>query len=208
MTTAKTGQIYLWFDTEFTTLELEHARLLQVAVMATDHNLRRVTTPDEDLCIFIRLELEADVSPWVLQNLPALVASCRSEGAVSEADADNLLCGFLDKINQTRQPGSDRPVLAGNSIHGDWFLARKFFPNFSSRVHYRHLDVTSVKLEWLHHFGGPEFDKENAGLIRQYFPEPGVGLDATVHDAHYDVIASAAELAFYRSGLRGPNAPQ
>ncbi len=93
------------------------------------------------------------------------------------------------------------PVLAGNSIHADWFLVRKYLPKFLACLHYRHLDVSSLKLQWLQWFEGEEFDKTNVELVKQHFAEAGVALDTQPHDAYYDVIASIAELSFYRSGL-------
>jgi oligoribonuclease len=94
----------------------------------------------------------------------------------------------------------DRPVLAGNSVHNDWFLMRKFLPGFASRLHYRLLDVSTLKIQWMDAFGGEPFDKESIDQLNQYFP--GGGIDATnAHDALFDIKASIAELAYYRSSL-------
>ncbi len=73
----KASTAYVWFDTEFTSLELDEAQLLQVAVMLTDKNLKRITPPEEDLCFHIRLSDTVPLSPWVEKNLPELVKKCR-----------------------------------------------------------------------------------------------------------------------------------
>ncbi|HKL20166.1 MAG TPA: hypothetical protein VJ904_00080, partial [Tichowtungia sp.] len=69
---------YVWFDTEFTSLDLDKAQLLQVSVMLTDKDLRRITPPEEDINFYIRVAEGVPLSPWVQKNLPDLVKRCRS----------------------------------------------------------------------------------------------------------------------------------
>jgi oligoribonuclease len=190
--------LYIWFDTEYSGLELEDAYLLQVSALITDTSLRRVLSPDNDVKLTIRLPADKEPSSWVEENLSDLLAQCRSAKAVDVADADQYLAAYVDKAAGPVHPKKDqRPVLAGNTIHSDWRLAQRFLPRFLSRLHYRHLDVTAFKLEWKRLHLDTEFDKENPLLIKQYFPEailPAAGK----HDAYYDLQASIAELAFYR----------
>jgi oligoribonuclease len=198
----KKSKAYVWFDAEFTSLELDQARLLQVAVIVTDTNLRRIAPPEADLNLCIRLEPGDEVSPWVAENLPALVAQCRSGEAVSMEEADQQIAALLDQYCGT--PGkemADRPVLAGNSVHNDWFLMRKYLPMFGSRLHYRLLDVSTIKIQWLDWIEQPPFDKESVEQLNQYFPGGGIAA-ANAHDALFDIKASIAELAFYRNHLK------
>jgi oligoribonuclease len=198
----KKSKAYVWFDAEFTSLELDQARLLQVAVIVTDTNLRRIAPPEADLNLCIRLEPGDEVSPWVAENLPALVAQCRSGEAVSMEEADQQIAALLDQYCGT--PGkemADRPVLAGNSVHNDWFLMRKYLPMFGSRLHYRLLDVSTIKIQWLDWIERPPFDKESVEQLNQYFPGGGIAA-ANAHDALFDIKASIAELAFYRNHLK------
>lgn len=195
---------YLWFDTEYTGLDLDHAHLLQVALIITDAQLKRLAPPEDDVNLFVRLPDGAKVSPWIEENMPDLLAACRSDRAWSVADVDARLHHAVTRA--VTVPGGDdkkRPILAGNSIHADWFLARKYLPRFMSLVHYRHLDVTALKLQWQDYFnpGGEEFAKERVGLIRTHFPESNLPDDGRRHDAYYDVHASIAELSYYRSRL-------
>ena len=87
---------YAWFDAEFTSLELDQARLLQVAVIVTDANLQRIAPKDADLNLCIRLEEDEAVSPWVAENLSGLVEECRSAAAVSLEEADRRIAALLD----------------------------------------------------------------------------------------------------------------
>ena len=202
MKSAYTSTAYLGFDTEYTGLDLEKAELLQVALVITDANLVRLAPPEEDLSLFVKLRKTVKVSPWIEENMPELLASCRSKAAVSVQEADRRLHDLVTRY--VTVPGGEdkrKPILAGNSIHSDWFLARNFLPQFSSLLHYRHLDVTALKLQWQDWFRGEEFDKDNPATIREFFPTAVIPEDGKRHDAYYDVQASIAELAYYRKRL-------
>ena len=192
---------YLWFDTEYTTLDMDRAELLQVALVATDASLKRVRPASTDINLYISLEGRTP-DPWVVKNLPDVLAKCKAPEAVSVDQADEQMAAYVDAIfGKPSEEIRQRPILGGNSVHADWFLARKFLPMLYDRVHYRLLDVTSVKLEWLRHFGGTGFDKDNSAMVAKYFKGSSIEADIGPHDAYYDVQASIAELAFYRSRL-------
>lgn len=197
---------YLWFDTEFTSLDFDSARLLQVSMLATDPQCKRLAPPERDLNLIIKLPDEAKVSPWVEENLGSLVDRCRSEEAVTEEEADRALCAYTESVvGPVSKTISHRPVLAGNSIHTDLYMVRKFFPHFYRCLHYRLLDVTSLKLQWEDIFRGEEFNKEDENLILKHFPDAGTSIKGRPHDAYYDILASIAELNFYRRNLTKAN---
>ena len=56
---------YVWFDAEFSSLELEQAALLQVAAVATDAHLMPLTDDLGPLEMAIQLDPGVEVSPWV-----------------------------------------------------------------------------------------------------------------------------------------------
>jgi oligoribonuclease len=193
---------YLWFDTEYSTLELAKAELLQVALVITDANLNRITSPAEDLNLYIKLDKKTKLSPWILENMPTLVSNCRSADAVSAEEADKRLAAYIDRT-VTVPLGDDKkkPILAGNSIHSDWYLLLKYLPRMYKRLHYRHLDVTTLKLQWQDHALGDKFEKDDVSLVKKYFPGLVVNGNSKLHDAYYDCQASIAELAYYRKKL-------
>ena len=198
-------QFYVWFDTEYSTLELETALLLQVAALITDSSLKRVLPPEQDVRLTIRIPEGKTISPWVEQNLPDLIKACRlfpGGGCCPGGRSPGRLCGHRGRF--TRGKENQRPVLAGNSVHADWWLIRRFLPHFLGRLHYRHLDVTAFKLEWLHLQPEKEFQKENPEIIGRYFSEALLPDSGGRHDAYYDLQASIAELAFYRRHLFSP----
>lgn len=192
---------YVWFDTEFTSLDLDEANLLQVSVMLTDKDLKRLTPPEEDVNFYVRAAENVPISAWVQKNLPDLVKKCRSRDAIPVAEIDEKLTAFIDRWCGTpTKTIKKRPLMAGNSVHNDWILARKFFPTFVSRLHYRLLDVSTLKVQWLDLTEGADFDKNDAKNVKKYFPEADLRR-LRQHDAYYDIVASAAELAYYREHL-------
>lgn len=197
------GKHYLWFDTEYTTLDLERAHLLQVSLIVTDLGLKRVGPPESDLDLVVHLPEEIPVDPWVKRNLGELVTRSRNGDAVPVEEADRRLAERVDElVGPPAKEVRRRPVLAGNSVHADWFLVRRYLPLFMERLHYRLLDVTSIKIQWHHWFRGAKFDKTDAEVVRKYFPEARIADVAAPHDAYFDVQASLAELAYYRHFMR------
>lgn len=193
---------YLWFDTEYSSLELGKAGLLQLALVITDIHLNRIGPVSDDLNLFIKITDDAPISPWIRENMPELIHRCRSSEAVSVEEADQRMAACLDR-NVVVPLGDDKkkPILAGNSIHSDWFLVMKYLPLMYRRLHYRHLDVTTLKLQWQDHALGDKFDKDDASVVKKYFPGFQMNADSKLHDAYYDCQASIAELAYYRKHL-------
>jgi oligoribonuclease len=196
------GKFYVWFDTEYSSLDVGTAVLLQVAALVTDTSLRRVLPQEHDVRLIIRQPKGTKFSRWVEENLPALVKACRSPEAVDVAEADDRLAAYVDAVvGSPAERENHRPVLAGNTIHADWWLIRRFLPRFLARLHYRQMDVSAFKLEWKRLHPDEEFTKENPEIIRTCFPEAVLPVSCSRHDAYYDLQASIAELAFYRQHL-------
>jgi oligoribonuclease len=197
--------LYVWFDTEYSDLDLEAAALMQVAAIITDSAFRRVLPAAGDVCLAVRLPDGAPLSQFVEEYFERLIAVCRSPAAASLEEADERLWAYVgEALKASGRAGDARPILAGNSVHADWRLACRFLPRFAGRLHYRHLDVTAFKLEWKLRHPEEEFVKEDAGAIRACFPEAILLDDAGRHDAYYDVQASIAEMTFYRARLLRP----
>ena len=64
------SEAYIWFDAEFSSLDLEQASLLQEAAIITDRELRPL---DEHAVVdWVILEAQTEVSPWVANHLSEL----------------------------------------------------------------------------------------------------------------------------------------
>ena len=194
---------YLWFDAEFSSLDLDHALLLQVALVITGPDLRRLLPVSRDVNLFLRLEEHDTVSPWVEKHIPHIVERCRAPGAVTLRQADEILCATLrDAFGDLAAVKiSDRPLLAGNSVHNDWAMARRLLPGFQSLTHYRLLDVSTLKTQWADAFGGTVPQKDTPEFVLRHCPDAVLESGQAEHDAYFDVQASIAELAWYRAAL-------
>jgi oligoribonuclease len=193
---------YLWLDAEFSTLELENAEMLQVALMATDANLKRLAPPENDINLFIKRQDDRGISPWVKENIPHIIQQCLGPTAVNLGDAEVRLCGYIDRtMGPIQEKPGDRPLIAGNSVHNDWYLVRRLMPGILNRSHYRLLDVSTLKTQWTDFWGRSLPPKADPDFIREYFPEAHLTSDMDQHDAYFDIQASVAELAYYRKHL-------
>ena len=196
----------VWFDTEYTTLELDQAHLIQVAMIVTDMQGHRIASPDADLVTPVRLMPDITISDFVAKECPDLVNQARSEAAPAAETVDSMLAERLEALlGPVSSKVKDRPILAGNTIHADWWMARRFLPRFMARLHYRNLDVSTLKILWLEAKLGPEFDKENIEVVQAHLPK-GWTLppQSRRHDALFDVMASIAELNYYRLNFIRP----
>jgi len=200
---AKASIAYFWFDAEFSSLELEEAQLLQVSMLATDASLKRLLPAEDDVNLFIKLEDEEALSPWVKEHIPQIIAQAKSDTAVSVESADAALTEYINKICGGYQKSFDkRGVLAGNSIHNDWAIARRLLPELTRHVHYRLLDVSMLKTLFID-TGGDEnlVNKDDDNFLKTWFPEANLPEGGKAHDAYYDIQASIAELAFYKDKM-------
>jgi oligoribonuclease (3'-5' exoribonuclease) len=141
---------------------------------------------------------------WAREHLKEVLEGC-ARSSLAAAEVDRHLAAWIDAaVGPPAEKALDRPVLAGSSLHHDWFLARRDLPLFSARLSYRHLDVTALKLEVRNHYfptDPPKLDKKDPAAVRRQFPR--LSASGGQHDALYDAQASAAELALYRAALRG-----
>ena len=193
---------YVWFDAEFTSIDLETAQVLQIAAIATDINLNPINIENNFINIIIKIDKDDQISPWVQNNLSNLIDKCFSDEAVNVNDADLIINEWI--INVFGQPNAEihkRPILAGNSVHNDWFMIRKFFPNFKKCLHYRLLDVSTLKILWKDwNISGQEFNKESIEEINKYYTGEYISkLDP--HDALFDIKASISEMSYYKRNL-------
>jgi len=209
-----------WFDTEFTSLDLDGARLLQVSLVVTDAELRPIVpqrppgVPADQLAknglnVYLRRPVDWVPGEFHRSEMLEVLERC-ARSSVEPSQADEWLAHYLDAaVGPPAASIRERPLLAGNSVHNDWFLARRDLPLFTARLHYRLLDVSALKSEWLAALGGREpelLDKEDPSALLAAFPDADLS-GGRAHDAYFDAQASLAELAWYRARLRPGRGP-
>jgi oligoribonuclease len=172
----------VWIDCEMTGLDLTRDKLIEVAVLVTDSDLN-VLDPGLDLVI------SADDA--ALEGMVEVVTEMHAKSGLTEAvrastltvaEAEQQLLAYVKRFVPERRTAP----LCGNSIGTDrGFLARDM-PELDDHLHYRMIDVSSVK------------ELARRWFPRVYFAQPQKGL---AHRALADIIESVRELAYYRQTL-------
>jgi oligoribonuclease len=168
----------VWIDCEMTGLDLAVDELVEVAVVITDYDLVAV---DPGFSIVIK------PGPEALAQMNDFVTNMHTESGlieeipngVSLADAEYQVLEYILKF----VPGSQVAPLAGNTIGTDRAFLTKYMPRVDSHLHYRNVDVSTIK-----------------ELARRWFPR--IYFNAPVkhggHRALADIRESIRELDYYR----------
>lgn len=172
----------VWVDCEMTGLDLAQDALIEVAVVVTDADL---TPVDDGLDIVINApdEVLDAMIPFVrdMHESSGLTEAVRAS-TTSLGDAEKQLLDYVRRY----VPEPRTAPLCGNSIATDrGFLARDM-PSLDGYLHYRMVDVSSLK------------ELAKRWYPRVYQAQPAKGL---AHRALADIRESIRELAFYRRAL-------
>ena len=169
----------MWIDCEMTGLDLGKDKLIEVAALVTDPDLK-VLGEGVDLVIHADDE-SLDAMPPVVRDMHAksgLTDEVR-RSAVTMAEAEEQVLAYVREF----VPNPRTAPLCGNSIATDrGFLARDM-PTLDAFLHYRMIDVSSIK------------ELCRRWYPRVYFGQPPKGL---AHRALADIRESIRELEYYR----------
>jgi oligoribonuclease len=170
-----------WLDLEMTGLDPEKNVILQAALIVTDKDLNPL---DEYCCdVWQAEETFAQMSPFVrdMHQKNGLLDRVRA----SRVDLREAQRQLLSRASML----CDHPaVLCGSSIWVDRMFVDRHMPALSGYLHYRMVDVTTVKL-----------------LVERWHGSSAVFVKPTEgeHDALVDIRNSIAELKHYRALLAG-----
>ena len=170
----------VWMDLEMTGLEPQQDRVIEIATLVTDKNLR-LLAEGPVLAIHQSEEVLAmmDSWNWRTHGKSGLVERVR-KSTLMEADAVRMTLDFL----RAWVPPRASP-LCGNSICQDRRFLARWMPELERFLHYRNLDVSTVKelaARWA------------PGTLRKLKKEGS-------HQALDDIRESVEELRYYRETL-------
>ncbi len=168
----------VWIDCEMTGLDIERDALVEIACLVTDGELNLL---DEGVDLIIKPPAES------LETMPDVVREMHTAsglldelpGGISVDEAAELVLDYVR--GHVKEPG--KVPLCGNSIATDrWFIARDM-PELDAYLHYRMVDVSSIK-----------------ELARRWFPRAYFASPAKHggHRALADIRESVQELRYYR----------
>ncbi|MRG58643.1 oligoribonuclease [Agromyces sp. CFH 90414] len=171
----------VWIDCEMTGLDLEVDELVEIAVVITDYDLKPV---DGGLSIVIKPDASA------LESMGEFVRAMHTESGlieeipngVSVADAEYQVLEYV----LAHVPDEQKAPLAGNSIGTDRAFLSKFMPRLDAHLHYRNVDVSSIK-----------------ELAKRWYPRAFFNSPAKHggHRALADILESIRELEYYRRAV-------
>jgi oligoribonuclease len=177
VTLSKADDNLVWIDCEMTGLDPEKERLLEIAVVVTGPNLSpRIEGP---VCVIHQSdELLNKMDAWNkgTHGRSGLIDKVKAS-TTSEQDAEEQILAFIKKyVTKNNSP------LCGNTISQDRRFLVKFMPKLEAYLHYRNLDVSTLK----------ELSKRWKPEVFNSFKKQ------QKHTALADVHESIEELAHYR----------
>jgi oligoribonuclease len=170
---------FVWCDLEMTGLDLDACRILEIGVIITGPDMQPIAEiehavwqPDEVLGRMEPFVRDMHTKNGLLERVKA--------SKVSLAEAERDVMTLVAKHVPFREG-----ILAGNSIYVDRRFLTRYMPLFEGYLHYRQLDVSSLKV-----------------LTRAWYPDAReFKKDGKNHTALSDLRDSLEELRFYKSSF-------
>lgn len=171
------SEVLVWMDLEMTGLNPKKDKILEIAVLVTDKNLN-ILGSGLEMAIYQPEDVLQTMDDWCTKTHgeSGLIARVKAS-AWTEKSAEEEILKFL-KLNV---PARTAP-LCGNSIWQDRRFLCEYLPALESFLHYRCIDVSTVKelaRRW------------QPGLVESFQKK-------SAHTALSDIEESIGELKFYR----------
>ncbi|WKN59319.1 oligoribonuclease [Rhodococcus opacus] len=169
----------VWIDCEMTGLRLGTDKLIEIAALVTDSELNVL---GEGVDIVIHADDDA------LAAMPDVVTKMHENSGLTDevrkstvtlAEAEQQVLAYI----REHVPVAGTAPLAGNSIATDRGFIARDMPDLDTYLHYRMIDVSSIK------------ELSRRWYPRIYFGQPEKGL---AHRALADIKESIRELKYYR----------
>lgn len=166
----------VWIDLEMTGLDITKESIIEIATVVTDGELN-ILAQGPNLAVHVSDELLNNMDEWNTSHHTAsgLVERVKHE-SVSVAEAEAQTLEFLRKwVPEGKAP------LCGNSVWNDKKFMEKEMPDLVDYLHYRMIDVSTVK-----------------ELARRWYPHVERYQKKGAHLALDDILESIEELKHFR----------
>jgi oligoribonuclease len=175
----------VWIDCEMTGLDLGRDVLIEVAALVTDADLQ-ILGGGVDVVIHAGEDALAGMPPVVAEmHAKSGLTDAVRAATVTVADAQRMVLDYV----RSEVPEPRTAPLCGNSIATDRSFIARDMPDLDAFLHYRMVDVSSIK------------ELCRRWYPRVYFAQPVKGL---AHRALADIRESIRELRYYRQTVFVP----
>ena len=167
----------IWIDMEMTGLAPDSDRIIEIAMLVTDAELR-VIAEGPLLVLHQPDEVLEAMDSWNkgTHKKSGLIDKVRAS-RLTEAEAEAQAVAFLRE-----HVAANVSPMCGNSICQDRRFLARWMPKLEAHFHYRNLDVSTLK-----------------ELVRRWKPEVLKGFSKEgKHEALADILESIEELKYYR----------
>jgi oligoribonuclease len=182
----------VWIDCEMTGLDPEKDCLVEVAVVVTNDQLE-VLDSGLEVVIKPRPDSLANMNDFVRNMHTASGLINEFDNGLDLADAEQVILEYVKRF----VPNAKDAPLAGNTIGTDRMFLNRYMPNLDQHLHYRNIDVSSIK------------ELSRRWYPRVYFQMPKKSGN---HRALADIMESITELKYYREAvfvpMPGPSSEQ
>jgi oligoribonuclease len=171
----------VWIDCEMTGLDVVHDALIEVATLVTDFDLQ-VLGDGVDLVIRPPDAALTQMGDFVRQmHVDSGLLDVLAEGTTLQAAQEQVMAYVREWVPEAR-----KAPLAGNTVSTDRAFLARDMPELDQHLHYRIVDVSSIK-----------------ELSRRWFPRAYFNSPAKTggHRALGDILDSIAELRYYREAV-------
>jgi len=181
---AKDNRI-VWVDLEMTGLDPSRHVIVEVAALVTDAELN-IIDDGVDLVVHATDAELAEMDDFVTQmhSDNGLLDDIKAS-TVSIEEAEGAVLELVEKHCDPAHPAP----LAGNSIATDRTFIKAQMPRLDAALHYRMIDVSTVK------------ELSRRWFPKAYFNQPQKGM---AHRALADIVESIRELDYYRRAVFVP----
>lgn len=178
MMTTKHKTLMFWVDMEMTGLDPDKEAIIEIASVLTDWELH-VIENGPHFVIHQPDKLLKKMDDWNQKQhkKSGLIEEVRAS-KVTAKQAEKTTLEFLKKFCEPK-----KVFLSGNAVHHDRRFMMKYMPKLSDYLHYRHIDVSSIK-----------------ALVQHWYPKSKeTPKKSDTHRAFSDIHESIEELRYYRT---------
>jgi oligoribonuclease len=180
----RVNELLVWVDCEMTGLDLINDDLIEVAALVTDGNLQ-VLGDGVDLVIKPGLAALEQMGDFVRSMHATSGLLDQLDAGLTMEEAEQRVLDYVSEF----VPEARKAPLAGNTIGTDRAFLARHMPRLESYVHYRNVDVSSIK-----------------ELVRRWYPRVYYQAPAKSgnHRALADIQESIEEMRYYRDAVFVP----